>query len=374
MKTIKVWSKSPNGFLVFFSEDIKMLSEPIVTRQLSMNRFVITFSVLVVVGVLASVGFLGLFDANSRNVKVTSDLTKLQEEYAVLQTNYYWLMGNYSFLEWNYTRLLMESPSLVPNPGGSGMENDTYVSRLAALQSLYSSLKTKYDQFVANYHLLRSLTDQRLMRGNAQAFVTPFDPAVMSLMYNVTGKVGNVTSRDVYGRDIQAMYDWVNNNIKYREDGLYPALPYDIADVKLKGLRQTDQMAQFPNETLSLRTGDCEDTAVLLASMIRAYFYDGNSSFTVECIWITGENAGHVAVQILFEGGKLAILDPVRDYCSHDTLGAFSLNSVSSELYSWMNIWRPSLGNDVHVYRVFSDYMDQYFNSTEAYLTWMYNR
>ncbi len=339
-----------------------------------MNRFVITFSVLVVVGVLASVGFLGLFDANSRNVKVTSDLTKLQEEYAVLQTNYYWLMGNYSFLEWNYTRLLMESPSLVPNPGGSGMENDTYVSRLAALQSLYSSLKTKYDQFVANYHLLRSLTDQRLMRGNAQAFVTPFDPAVMSLMYNVTGKVGNVTSRDVYGRDIKAMYDWVNNNIKYREDGLYPALPYDIADVKLKGLRQTDQMAQFPNETLSLRTGDCEDTAVLLASMIRAYFYDGNSSFTVECIWITGENAGHVAVQILFEGGKLAILDPVRDYCSHDTLGAFSLNSVSSELYSWMNIWRPSLGNDVHVYRVFSDYMDQYFNSTEAYLTWMYNR
>ncbi len=339
-----------------------------------MNRFVITFSVLVVVGVLASAGFLGLFNTNSQNAKLTSDLTKLQDEYNVLQTNYYWLMGNYSFLEWNYTRLLMESPSLVPNPGGSGLANDTYVSRLAALQSLYGSLKTKYDRLLADYSALRSLTDQRLMRGNVQAFITPFDPAVVSVMLNATGKVESAPNASSYMRDIKAMYDWVNNNIEYREDGLYPVLPYDLTDIVPKGLQHTDQMAQFPNETLSLGKGDCEDTAVLLASMIRAYFYDGNSSFTVECVWITGENAGHVAVQIPFKDGKLMILDPVRDYYSHDTLGALSLNSVSSELYSWMNIWRPSLGNDVHVYRVFSDYMDQYFDSTEEYLTWMYNR
>lgn len=340
-----------------------------------MNRFAVTFAVLMVVGVLASVGFVALLDANSRNMKLNGDLDKIRDDYDALQQEYYWLLGNFSFLEWNYTRLLMENPSsLVPNPGDSGSDNNTVASRMEALQSLYSSLKIKYDRLLTNYYALRSLIDQRLMRGNVQGFITPFDPEVVSVVLNVTGKAAGAPNVSSYRRDIKAMYDWVNTNIEYREDGLYPVLPYDLADVVSKGLRHTDQMVQFPNETLRLRMGDCEDISVLLVSMIRAYFYDGNSSYTVESIWITGENAGHVAVQILFEGGKLAILDPVRDYYSHDTLGALSLNSVSSELYSWMNIWRPSLGNNVYVYRVFSDYMDQYFDSTEPYLTWMYNR
>jgi predicted transglutaminase-like cysteine proteinase len=137
------------------------------------------------------------------------------------------------------------------------------------------------------------------------------------------------------------------------------------------GLQQTDQMAQLPNETLRIKMGDCEDFAVLLTSMIRAYF---SNQFLVECIWITGENAGHVAVVIPFNGDQIVILDPIRDYYSHTTLGNMWYNTISSEIYNWMQIWRPSLGNDVHVYRVFSDYVDKYFNGTEEYINWMYNR
>jgi hypothetical protein len=229
---------------------------------------------------------------------------------------------------------------------------------------------------MTNYYALRDLIDQRLMRANAAKFIIPDDPTVVSMAYNITGKTGNVTDPNEIWKDIKAMYNWVDNNIRYREDGLYPVLPNELTDIKSKGLRQTDQMAQYPNETLTLKMGDCEDIAILLTSMIRAYFYDGNSSYryTVECIWITGESAGHVAVQIPYEGGKLVILDPIRDYYSHDTLGDVALNNVSTELYNWMNIWRPSLGNDIHVYRVFSDYMDQFFDTTDEYLTWMYER
>jgi hypothetical protein len=188
------------------------------------------------------------------------------------------------------------------------------------------------------------------MRGNIKDFITSSDLAVVSLTYSITGKTGNVTDPNSYWKDIKAIYDWVNVNIKYREDGLYPILPQD------------------PKE---MRMGDCEDTAALLASMVKAYFSD---QFMVECIWITGETAGHVAVQIPFDGFKLVILDPIRDYYSHDSLGNIALNSVSTEIYNWMNIWRPSLGNDIHVYRIFSDYMDKYFDTTEEYVTWMYNR
>jgi hypothetical protein len=336
-----------------------------------MNKFILTFAALVIVASLASVTFLSLNDANSRNVRLAKNLDKLQDDFDTLQTKYYVLMGNYSSLDWNYTRLLLQNPALAPNPGDSGIGNDTYLSRLEALQALYNNLKSTYDQYVADYQKLRSLTDQRLMRGNIRDFITSSDLAVVSLTYNITGKTGNTTDPNSYWKDIKAIYDWVNTNIKYREDGLYPILPQNPEEIESDGLLQTNQMGQFPNETLTLRMGDCEDTAALLASMVKAYFSD---QFMVECIWITGETAGHVAVQIPFAGSKLVILDPIRDYYSHDTLGNIALNSVSTEIYNWMNIWRPSLGNDIHVYRIFSDYMDKYFDTTEEYVTWMYNR
>jgi len=336
-----------------------------------MNKLVLTFSVLAIVGVLATVAFLNLNDANRKNSELTSDLVTLQDGYDQLQLKYYYLMGNYSYLEWNYTNFLMQSPTSVPNPGDSGMGNETYQSRLQALQELYRNLKTTYDQYVADYQKLRSTTDLRLMRGDLKVLITPSDPEVVNLTRSVVGKTLSGNDSDINWGDIKAIYDWVNNNIKYREDGLYPILPESPINVETKGLEQTDQMAQLPNETLALKQGDCEDTAALLVSMLRAYF---NNRFTVEAIWITGENAGHVGVMIPFSGDKIAILDPVRDYYSHDTLGDIALNSASTEIYNWMNIWRPSLGNDVHVYRVFSDYMDKYFDNTEDFLNWMYDR
>jgi hypothetical protein len=335
-----------------------------------MKKFVLTFSVLVIVAALATVAFVSLNDANKQNAELTSDLTRLQDEYDTLQTKYYNLMGNYSALEWKYTNILLQTPSLAPNPAGSGMTNSSYLSRYQALEDLYSNLKKTYDQYVADYQKLRSMTDQRLLRGSAKPFIVPFDPDVVSLVRNVTGKAENSSDSINWG-DIKALYDWVNTNIEYREDGLYPVLPDNPVEVETKGLEQTDQMAQFPNETIALKKGDCEDIAVLLCSMVRAYF---ETHYTTECIWITGETAGHVAVMIPFDEDQIAILDPVRDYYSHDTLGDIALNSVSTEIYNWMNIWRPSLGNDVHVYRVFSDYMDDYFNTTEEFTIWMYNR
>ena len=86
-----------------------------------MNKFILTFAALVIVASLASVTFLSLNDANSRNAKLAKDLDKLQDDFDTLQTKYYTLMGNYSSLDWNYTRLLLQNPALAPNPGDSGV-------------------------------------------------------------------------------------------------------------------------------------------------------------------------------------------------------------------------------------------------------------
>ncbi len=335
-----------------------------------MNKSFLTISVIVILASLITLAFFGLNSVNTTNAGLSSNMSRLQDDYDALQSKYYALLGDYSTLEYNYQNILLQSPSMVPNPGSGSPDTQQMLSRYQALQQLYSDLQAEYNEYISNYQKLKRMTDLRLMRADLKALVTPDDPAVVSLVRNITGKVGNDTDSGSYWKDIKAMYDWVTTNIKYREDSLYPVLPNNPADAIDSGLEQVDQMAQFANETLRLREGDCEDQSILLTSMLRAYF---NKEFFVENIWVTGANAGDVAVVIPFSNDKITILNPTRGYFSHDTLGNIAANSVSSEMYDWLNVWRPSLGNDVHVYRVFSDYIDKYFNSTEQYINWMYN-
>jgi hypothetical protein len=163
------------------------------------------------------------------------------------------------------------------------------------------------------------------------------------------------------------LYDWVVSNITYNYDGFYPILPLSLPG----DVTYITEMWQFPNETLSVRRGDCEDMAILLCSMIRNYV-EGN--YWAECIWIAGSDGGHVAVQIPVSDDKIAILDPAGNYFTSDGLGHLVSKDISTEVGTWLDYWKPQLGNDVRVYRVFADYMDQSFISTVEYTAWMYSR
>ncbi len=340
-----------------------------------MRRSLLAFSVIALIASLSGVTFLSLSDVSSRNDGLKTNLDNLQEAYDSLQTQYYALLGNYSVLEYDYQNILLQNPyALVPNPGASAIpDTQQMLARYQGLQQLYIKLLTEFNEYKDSYQRLKVMSDQRLMEGNLRSLINPDDPDVISLTYSLTGKPDNKSAPDPakYWEDITKIYNWVKENIEYREDGLYPELPSDPSDPSFEELHMTDQMAQLPNETLRVKMGDCEDFAALITSMIRAYF---NKTYLVESIWITGANAGHVAVVIPFQKDQIAILDPNRNYFSHDTLGNMGYNNISSEIYNWMNIWRPTLGNDVHVYRVFSDYMDKFFNGTEEYINWMYNR
>ena len=138
-----------------------------------MNKWVYSVSAILIVAVLATVGFVSLFDANSRNASLENNLSDLEERYDELQANYYNLLGNFSSLKWNYTSLLMQNPTDVPNPGDSGADNVTAQARLQALQALYANLKAEYDQYVADYQQLRGMTEVRLLRGDATVMITP---------------------------------------------------------------------------------------------------------------------------------------------------------------------------------------------------------
>lgn len=225
----------------------------------------------------------------------------------------------------------------------------------------------QYNQYVSSYQKLRDLVNQRWDQNNVKPFITPTDSAVRDIVYQITGGWSNHSDWNEYWSGVKAMYDWVVNNVDYRYDGLTPMLPYDPSG----NLQYCTDMWQFPNETLNIRKGDCEDQAILLCSMIRCY---NNMSYNVECIFLNGATSGHAGVQIPVSGSKLVILDPAGHYYSSDFWGNIVYNDITTEINNWLNYWKPTMGQNVYVYRVFSDYIDKTFSSTSEYTVWMYSR
>ncbi|MFA5365670.1 MAG: transglutaminase domain-containing protein [Candidatus Bathyarchaeia archaeon] len=89
-------------------------------------------------------------------------------------------------------------------------------------------------------------------------FVTPDDPMVLATL-------ANITTNDLIP-DWVEIRDWVSKNIEY------------TLDSEVYG---TEEYWQYPSETLTLRTGDCEDFSILLCSLLRANGWDENEAFVV---------------------------------------------------------------------------------------------
>jgi hypothetical protein len=296
-----------------------------------------------------------------------SNYSSLQTTYQNLQANYAFVQAQYDSLELNYTTLEESCNSLQINYTSLEEDYNTLEVLYNSLQTSYNNLQAEYDRYAAAYQRLRDEINQRWNEQNVEPFITPPDPLLNTTVFDITGGWSNTSDWSEYWEDVKAMCDWVVDNIEYRSDGLFPMLPSDPSD-------ETDyfmEMWQFPNETLTLGKGDCEDMAILLCSMIRCY---NNMEYYVECIGIVSSTAGHLAVQIPVAEYKLVILDPAGRYCSCDLLGNIVFRDVSEEINNWLDYWKPKMGEDVYVNLVFSDYIHETFTSTADYLSWMYSR
>lgn len=89
------------------------------------------------------------------------------------------------------------------------------------------------------------------------------------------------------------IYKFVRDEIRYVED----YLTYDYRF----------EYWQFPEETLRIRTGDCEDQAILLCTLFRAKGYGPDDAKVV--FGLTSENNGHAWVELFYEGSWV-VFDP----------------------------------------------------------------
>lgn len=298
---------------------------------------------------------------------LSTQFTKLGENFTALKNQYIQLTENHTILETQFIDLSANYSSLQATYQSLQTDYTDLETRYDSLQTLYDSLQAEYDRYVAAYQRLRDEINQRGDIQNVEPFITSTDSAVNAEVFSITGGWSNTSNWDEYWDDIKAMYEWVVSDIEYRPDGLFPVLPDDPSDET----DYWDEMWQFPNETLSLGQGDCEDMAILLCSMIRYYT---DMQYWAECVVITGFMGGHMAVQIPVGDDKLVIFDPAGGYYSSDWLGNIVFNDISTEIDNWLDYWKPEMGYDVYVYSIFSDYIHETFTSTDDYITWMYSR
>jgi len=106
-------------------------------------------------------------------------------------------------------------------------------------------------------------------------FITPRDANIVSLKNQIVSNKFPLTPNWI------ALRDWVANSITYKYDS-------DVHGV--------EEYWQLPKETLQLRTGDCEDYAILLVSLLRADGWSPNDVYVV--IGKDAQGNGHAWVKV----------------------------------------------------------------------------
>lgn len=124
-------------------------------------------------------------------------------------------------------------------------------------------------------------TYEKLKKYDMTVFITPDSEKIKSF------------SNEISTNDPTQIYKFVRDEIKYTED----YLTYDYRF----------EYWQFPEETLRLRTGDCEDQAILLCTLLRAKGYGPDDVKVV--FGLTSSNTGHAWVE-LFYAGNWVVFDP----------------------------------------------------------------
>ncbi len=242
---------------------------------------------------------------------------------------------------------------------------DITMNELTVSQSRLETVENEKEQMLNQYTSLREQVNVRsgLTVEDRQSFITPSSSLVSSKVLEVTG--GYSENASEYWRDFELLYRWVVNNISYSYDSYLPLFPESMSG----GLQWRQDYWRKPEETIGDETGDCEDMAVLLASMLKSY-NEGRYA-----VWVLGisssppEAKGHLAVAFPVQGGRLTILDPAGNYYTGYPYWSLASDSVSVAVNSWLSYLQSKMPN-AKITEVFSENVYEEFSSTAEFIAW----
>jgi len=123
-----------------------------------------------------------------------------------------------------------------------------------------------------------------------KACITPNCTLVWDCLQDILGDPPYELSRDGF----DAIRDWVAANIEYKSD---------------KEQWGVEEYWQTPDETLSLHTGDCEDFAILLCTLLRAYGIGEEQIYVA--VGVDNEGYGHAfLIENWYLDGEWRAIEP----------------------------------------------------------------
>ena len=248
---------------------------------------------------------------------------------------------------------------------------DDIVAQLATAEDELTDAVIENTLLLGQYANIRAIVEARIgysfyvTEEDRQSYITPDDAAVSALVQATTDGYTGDTSRT--WNDYFLLYQWVADNIEYNFDSYMPRLPELLSNV----VTWIQECWNKPAETIADKKGDCEDQALLLASMMRNY---NNGDLTV---WLIGIQSavpgqiGHMAVAFPVEGGRLTIVDPTWSYYTGWPSGSLESEIPSSAVGNWVSLIPDA---NFYVYSILSNNIDQRFSSTAEFLTWFDQR
>lgn len=123
-----------------------------------------------------------------------------------------------------------------------------------------------------------------------KAYITPQCAPAAQCLQHIVGDPPYQPAADGF----DAIRDWVAASIEYKSD----EEQWGVADYW-----------QDPEETLSLRTGDCEDFAILLCTLLRAYGIDGQHIYVA--VGVDDDGYGHAfLIEDWYLDGEWRAIEP----------------------------------------------------------------
>jgi len=248
---------------------------------------------------------------------------------------------------------------------------DDIVAQLATAEDELADAVIENTLLLGQYANIRAIVEARIgysfyvTEEDRQSYITPDDAAVSALVQATTDGYTGDTSRT--WNDYFLLYQWVADNIEYNFDSYMPRLPELLSNV----VTWIQECWNKPAETITDGKGDCEDQALLLASMMRNY---NNGDLAVWLISIQSAvpgQIGHMAVAFPVEGGRLTIVDPTWSYYTGWPSGSLESEIPSSAVGNWVSLIPDA---NFYVYSILSNNIDQRFSSTAEFLTWFDQR